>query len=266
MSLLPELQRSFSAALFDSHVTPPDDVISNAVRHPVRRFNVYRNNVVTSLVDVLEAYFPVVGRLVGSEFFRAMARAFVVVTPPASPILSRYGAEFPQFLTTFPPIQDLPYLADVARLEWLRQRAYHAADAPPLRGEQLATVPADQVRNIAFRPHPSLGLLSSVYPVVSIWRTNALDDEVCAVTLEAGDEYALIVRPRLEVHVVPVSVGTHIFATSLVSGNPLGAASADAIAIDREFNLQASLASLIERGTFSSFELSGVKLSRKEDH
>lgn len=253
MTALLELQRSFAGAILDTERVPPDDVTSHATKHPVRRFNVYRNNVATSLVDVLEAYFPVVARLVGSDFFRAMARAFAAASPPTSPILSRYGAEFPAFLEAFPPVQDLPYLADVARLEWLRQRAYHAADAAPLKGDDLATTEASKVHELVFRPHPSSGLVASSYPVVSIWRTNTQDDEVAHVDSEGGGEFALIVRPHLAVHVVPLSAGAHAFATALLGGKPLGAAAMDAQATGATFDLQGALATLIEQGALAGF-------------
>lgn len=254
---LHELQQDFASAVFDTGKKPPDDVISHAARRPVRRFNIYRNNVASSLTDVLEAYFPVVERLVGNDFFRAMARNFVIATPPTSPILSRYGAEFPAFLATFPPAHDLPYLPDVARLEWLRQRAYHAADAQPLRGDDLAEIAMTELHNMVFRPHPSVGVLASSYPVVSIWRTNTLDDVVATIDADSGAEFALIARPDLTVHVVPLPAGTHTFASALYAGTPLGVAATGAIAADGAFDLQGALATLIEHGAFAGGHMSG---------
>lgn len=256
-----ELQRSFASAIFDTERNLPNDVISHAVRHPLRRFNVYRNNVTSSLIDVLEAYFPVAERLVGPPFFRAMAKVFVTTAPPTSPILSRYGAEFPTFLETFPPVQDVPYLPDVARLEWLRQRAYHAADGIPLRGEQLVAIEATRVHDLVFQFHSSCKLLASSYPVVSIWRTNAQDDVVTAIDAEADAEFALVVRPQRAVHVVPLTAGLHAFASALLEGMPLGAAAAKAFAVPGAFDVQAALATLIERGAFASVHIPNSSLS-----
>ena len=136
-SELHELQAKFAASLLDSQIRIPDAVVSHTSTVPVRRFNVYRNNVASSLIDVLQAYFPVVTRLVGEEFFRAMARVFIVQQPPRSPILSRYGGGFADFIADFEPTADVPYLADVARLEWLVLRAYHAVDLSPLNSRRL---------------------------------------------------------------------------------------------------------------------------------
>ncbi|MGS0757134.1 HvfC/BufC family peptide modification chaperone, partial [Roseateles sp. GG27B] len=96
---------------------------------PSARLAVYRNNVVSSLVDALAETFPVVEQLVGSEFFRAMAVLFVRQAPPRSRVLAHYGQAFPSFIADFEPAQGLPYLADMARLEVARVAAYHAADA-----------------------------------------------------------------------------------------------------------------------------------------
>ena len=96
-----------------------------------RRFAVYRNNVAHSLSRALASRYPVIERLVGEDFFRPLAAAFIAAHPPASPMLFQWGGEFPGFLAGFPPLRDLPYLADVAELEWLRGQAYHAADAQP---------------------------------------------------------------------------------------------------------------------------------------
>jgi hypothetical protein len=101
---------------------------------PGTRFAVYRNNLVVSLVDALADTYPVVQEMVGVEFFRAMAREFVRVQPPASPVLAHYGAGFAEFIEDFPPAAGLPYLPDLARLELMRVEVYHAADdAPALR-------------------------------------------------------------------------------------------------------------------------------------
>ena len=62
---------------------------------------------------------------------------FVREQPPRSPLLAIYGDEFADFIAAFEPARELPYLADVARLEAARTRAYHAADATPLDAGRL---------------------------------------------------------------------------------------------------------------------------------
>jgi Putative DNA-binding domain len=117
-----EIQSAFARAVLDAETLVPAGLARKADRVPARRFRVYRNNVYSGLIDVLAGRVPVVARLVGEEFFRAMARLYVEREPPASAVLIRYGASFPNFITDFPPAASVPYLADMAALEWAAQR------------------------------------------------------------------------------------------------------------------------------------------------
>jgi len=134
---------------------------------PAQRFAVYRNNVIVSLVDALADSYPVVQALVGEDFFRAMAAEFARGNPPRSPVLAWYGAGFADFVADFPPAAGLPYLADVARLEWLRVEAWHAADADPLPLAEVGACLADEAALPALRLtlHPALRLLRSAQSI-----------------------------------------------------------------------------------------------------
>ena len=104
-----------------------------------RRFGVYRNNVYSSLIDVLQARFPVVSRLVGEEFFRAMARVYVEQEPPRSAVLLRYGASFPDFVASFAPaaIGALSRRHGRARMGLARGLSRRRCRTAPARGTRL---------------------------------------------------------------------------------------------------------------------------------
>ena len=133
-------ETSFAQALLDGERPIPDGVTAHNAADPTRRFAVYRNNVVAGLVRALKDRFPVVERIVGEEFFGAMARVFVVERPPRSPLLATYGDDFAAFIAAFEPARELVYVAAVARLEAARTRAYHAADATPLDADNVVAV------------------------------------------------------------------------------------------------------------------------------
>jgi hypothetical protein len=95
------IQAEFARSLLKADLPPPSVIRSSDGADPERRFAVYRNNVVVGLVRALEARFPVVLRLVGEEFFRAMAQVYVTHDPPRSPILFRYGSTFPDSSPAF---------------------------------------------------------------------------------------------------------------------------------------------------------------------
>lgn len=247
MMRLADLQRDLAAALLDSQKHPPSALTSHSGETIGARFAVYRRNVSASLIQVQEARFPVVARLVGTEFFRAMASSYVAQSPPLSPALVTYGGGFPEFIAAFAPAADLPYLPDVARLEWLQHEAYHAADAEPLDAAILAALPAERLADVRFALHPSLRLLSSAFPVIAIWRTNTHDAEVAAIDLAAGGEDALILRPRLEVEISKLPQGAHDFIADLRE-LALGPAADRAGSRSDRFDLQSALAGLVASG------------------
>src|ERR1700737_734497 len=122
----------FARALRDPDLVVPRGVTSHNSDAPRERFAVYRNNVMVGLVGALEARFPATRKIVGEDFFKGAAQLFAATQPPRSPLMMFYGDAFPAFLAGFEPAREVPYLADVARLEAARTRACHAADAKPL--------------------------------------------------------------------------------------------------------------------------------------
>ena len=145
---LAERQRDFAAALRDAARPMPEGLVGPDGEPSPKRFAVYRNNVVIGLTETLKDAFPAVHRIVGTEFFQAMARAYVVLEPPRSPILLDYGAGFPDFIGEFEPAAGLPYLADVAHIERAWTESYHAPEASPIDPAALATVPPEQLPQI----------------------------------------------------------------------------------------------------------------------
>ena len=172
MTPWPELQGAFAGALLDPQRPMPPGVVDPEGIPCARRFGVYRNNVTVGLAGALAESFPAVRRLVGEDFFRAMAIAYARAEPPRSPIMAAYGAGFPDFIARFEPAQSLTYLADVARIEQAWVEAYHAADPEPFDPAAFASVAPDALPHLRLRMHPSMRVVRSAYAALSIWRLN----------------------------------------------------------------------------------------------
>jgi hypothetical protein len=246
VSSLADLQRAFTAALDSWDSTVPAGVTAHSGALTTR-MNTYRRNVHASLIGVLENRFPVVARLTGPEFFRAMAQLYLKQNLPLSPVLLDYGGEFPDFIASFDPANDVPYLADVARLEWLQNEAYHAADAMPLTAQALAELKPDTLAKTVFHLHPSMRLLRSPFPILAIWRTNAHDADIRPVDAAASGDDLLIVRPHLDVEIHVLPPGAFVLFGELAAGQCLADAATTASRSDH-LNLQQALAGLIAAG------------------
>jgi hypothetical protein len=236
-------QDSFAHALRDPDAALPRGVIAHNSDAPQKRFAVYRNNVMVGLVNALEARFPATRKIVGDDFFKAVAKLFATAQPPRSPLMMFYGDGFPAFLATFEPAQDVPYLADVARLEAARTRAYHTADAKPLTPAALHGTPQEALADLRFLLHPSLEIVASDYPIVTIWAMNCGEMALAPISDWRGED-ALVSRPSMDVEVRRLPPGAKIFLQSLAAGDPLGAATASALATHASFDLAANLPAL----------------------
>lgn len=248
-------QTAFAAALLDPGLAPPDGLVAWNGSDTARRFAVYRNNVIVSLVDALVDAFPVTQELVGEDFFRAMARFFAFAHPPGSRLMAFYGAEFPAFVGAFPPAAGVPYLADVARLEYLRVLAYHAADAEPLAANLIASALADPDALPALRVvlHPSLHVLSSRFAVASLWGAHQGLLDISEVVPEMP-ETALVLRHGLDVEVLRISTADGTFIAALHDGVSLGEAVQVA---DPGFDPAGVLGLLLQKGAVVRFACPG---------
>ena len=246
MSALPlaDLQQAFRA-----HVLGQDAAALVAVsvgdRIPAAaRLRVYRHHVLTSLAAALGATFSTVRAVVGDDFFSGMARAFIVQSPPARAVLSEYGAGFPAFVGHWPAAAGLPYLADVAWLDWALNLAYNTQDAPGLTADGLAAVPPDRLADLRPGLRPGVSLVASPYPLDRIWALNH-GDATETVDLDAGG-VRLLVFPRADdAAFAQLEDGVAALAAALGDGLSLGDAIEQATAARADFDAGAALGRLL---------------------
>jgi len=247
---------AFAVALLDPEARQVSGLAAPQGKPVQKRFAVYRNNLRAGLIETLRARFPATCKIVGEDFFKAAARCFALAKPPRSPLIMFYGDEFPDFLAGFEPAQELPYLADVARLEAARTHAYHAPDAEPLEANALKAIAPEHLPKLRFVLHPSLRIVASNYPIVTIFAMNSGEQPLAPITDWQGED-ALIIRPRWEVSVRALPSGGKAFLQSLAAGEPLEYAAQVALAANESFDLALNLAAL--------FAGRAIALTRNQD-
>ncbi|MFI5013833.1 MAG: DUF2063 domain-containing protein [Hyphomicrobiales bacterium] len=257
MPRLAERQQEFCAALLDAALPAPSGLVGPDGEPGPKRFAVYRNNVVAGLTEALMDAFPAVCRIVGNEFFRAMARVYVVSDPPHSPILLDYGTGFPDFIASFEPAATLAYLGDVARIERAWIEAYHAPEAVPLGPAAFEAIAADRLPQIRLRLHPSARIVRSQLPALTIWRMNVDGGVPAPVDLAAGGEDVLIIRPATEVEARAMPAGGAAFLQALAEGKTVTEALRAVMRADGCFDLAVNLAGSIGSGVFVGYDFAG---------
>lgn len=244
---LRELQRRFMAALYDDAQPGPTATIAGNGLAPEARLRIYRHSCNETQIAALRTTYPAVLALVGDAFFDQTAQGYRREHPSRSGNLQAFGDAFAEYLATVPGCRSLPYLPDVARLEWLRRQTILAPDASSISPDALGTARRGTVESLRIVLHPSVNLLDSRYPVPTIW-SYALwpADE----NLVLGNEGASIVLWRDEGEVAMDAVDPSSFAciASIAQGLTLGEARSAAQSIDHGFDLDACLESLVTHG------------------
>lgn len=252
---LAELQRRFVDAVLAGTGDLPEAILPAGLASATR-LDVYRNNTFGNLGDRLAAVYPVTQRLVGADFFRYAGRAYIREQPSHSGDLSDYGASFADFLTAFEPAYGLPYLADVARLEWARHEAERAADHPPLEISSLAGIDPDDYERLKFVLHSTVRLVVSPYPIERIWQVNQPDYRGEPwVDLDAGGCRLLIWRHDFDIRQRSIGDGSARLLAALDCGQNLAAACEQGLAAEPDCDISAELQQLVASQVIVDFVL-----------
>ncbi|MQX37715.1 DNA-binding domain-containing protein [Roseospira navarrensis] len=234
MADLATLQAAMARAVLGADDPALDAVIDGKGLSPAQRVAIHRNNTLIGLTEALAATFPVVHTLVGEAFFAQAARAFIRAAPPTGPVLSAHGDGFPDFLAGFEPARALPYLPDVARLEWARSAALHAPDGVPVPHDTLAAVPPTLFPMARCAVHPSFRFVVSAWPVDRIWAMHQPDwPDGETVSLDEGGATILLCRAEHAVRMARADRGTLSLLFALDMGQTLGTAAEAAAAASR---------------------------------
>jgi hypothetical protein len=197
MSNLQTLQEDFFKA-YHGHDSSFERHIKVNGPSPQNRFAVYKGNIQYACQKALALLYPLTWALLGEECANGAAYRFHKQSLPMTGNLDDWGAGFSDFLEHFPPTQDLVYLPDFARLEWLKHQAYRAEDQASLSAHDFKTVTPEDYGQLVLQFHPSAYLFSSAHPLDQIMAV--LEGKAESVELETRGSHALIIRPSQSVH------------------------------------------------------------------
>lgn len=236
MLSLRDTQARFARALFSgAHGAGMPGIRSDGLS-PALRLRFYRTNVYANYLDALRATYRAVAHAVGRAHFVALAERYAREYPSRSGDLNRYGSEFADLLAAAPVALDLPWLPDLARLEWAMEEAFYGADHAPLSLERLAAVPPELYDRLVFVLHPACRLLRSRYPVRRLWQTSQRAEDTASTQADAAGDRLLIRRAGHEVAIEPLGAAQFAMLHAFRDGATLAAACERAGALDAGFD------------------------------
>lgn len=243
------LQEAFAQALLGQDPGPVGALVEPGGDEARRRVDIYRRAVTANLVGALRGAHPVVVRLVGDGFFHEAAIRFARASPPRSGDLNRFGDGFGAFLVGYEPAAPLPWLADVARLDWACHESSMAGDGEPLDFEALAQVPPEAQGDLRFSLHPSVRVVKSCWPILAIWEANQPDRDGTP-DREEGEDTVLVWRESGRVRAVALGPREAAFVEALAAGRGL-----DDAAGEPDWDLPRFLEQLASHGVLGAFRM-----------
>jgi hypothetical protein len=259
---MPELlaiQQDFAGALHDADAAlRTERWLAGGASLIEQRLAIYRANVAASATKALVAAYPVVRQVVGETFFDGLARAYQRLVPSTSGDLTDYGEAFSGFVSEFPHTQSLPYLPDLARLEWAVHRAYGAQDAQSWDHQQsLAGVAPERQSSICFDWAAGTAIVDSTFPIAHVWLIHQPDFEGEFDVDWSVRERALVSRDGFRVVVSALGAGDAAFIGSSLAGSALGVSAERALAAEPGFDLGRLLGRLVGSNVICGFTTQG---------
>ena len=254
MLALRDLQAAFTA-----HLTGDDHAyllaaVSGDTIPAAARLRVHRHHVRHSVATALSGTFPTVQAIVGEQFFQAMAGAFVLSDLPRQPVLAEYGAGFPAFVSGYAPGASLPYLADMARLDWALNLAFHETVCGTLAAEDLANMPPERLLDLRLAPAPGATLIRSAYPIDRIWHASQPGGSAESVGLEDGAATVIVLRRTDDACFTPLSPAEAELVMTLCDGGTLEEGAQAAFQVDDAFDLTTTFARLLALQAFAALQ------------
>lgn len=213
-----------------------------------RGLRAYRSNGHELAQRSLAAAYPVVAQLLGDENFQPLARQLWHGHPPVRGDLAQWGDALPAHIESLPGLSEQePYLADVARVEWLLHAVAYAADASQ-DAASFALLADEDPASFTLLLAPGTAWVSSRYPVVSIIRAHLESEpslEESGRRLRAGlHETALVWRQGFQPRLREAAAGEAQFVAALRARRSL----ASALEAAPELDFEAWLSPAVERG------------------
>jgi hypothetical protein len=194
--------------------TPPGGDLS-------ARLHAYADGYPSRLREALADTFPAVLHLIGEQQSIALTARYIAAHPPRSFNLNRAGDHLVDFLRQDQLAAALPFLPDLAALEWQMARAFHAAALPPLDPTQLAAWDEDAWPTAVLRFQPAVAVVSSPWPLRALHAARETPLDEIDLDLRDRPDHVLVRRDGHAVHCDGIEATEAQALRLLLAGQPL---------------------------------------------
>jgi hypothetical protein len=161
------------------------------------RLNIYYNNTLLGLTDILAGAYPILQKIVGEGFFRTIGYHYIEIHPQSTGNRHTFGAELGAFLSSYQPAAPWPYLSDIATIEWAYFQAAIADNALAIDFNSLTNLISDQP-DFVLSLHPGVHFVDLCFNSLEIWQEHQ-KNEIETIILCENAQTVLIWRDQEDV-------------------------------------------------------------------
>jgi hypothetical protein len=188
------------------------------------RLEVYAQGYIARIHEALTESYQAVGQVLGHEMFVKLAEDYANHYPSEDYNLSLAGRHLSSFLKVYDAVRELPFLPDLARLEWEITEAFHAFEHSAESLEMLGSLTEADWEKIKIEFQPHVHILKSDWPVWDIWQVRKEPVEKIKIDLIGRSQQILIYRKDWRVKCESVSMSQFLLLEGLLQSKTLGEA------------------------------------------
>jgi hypothetical protein len=232
-----------------------DSFISSDQISREERLAIYRNNHIKGLTNILISTFPLIEKIVGRAFMTQMSAEYIKKNLPDKANMNLYGKDFPEFIKNNEPAHKLPYLYDIAQMEWLWNEAYYAPEHISLDPNQLLELNEEDFYSMRLKLGDSVRLMQSKFSLIKIRTFLESDEPKEKIKYDSHPSNILISKINHQVQVTPLSDAEFLFLKGIKKGAALGDITVTISNSHTNFKLDEVLQKHFTLGTFDGYEV-----------
>ncbi len=239
MSEIAKIQNKLLQSLLSCNVDKNSVVKELKGINPQERLSIYRNNILENLTNNLKITYPGIWKLIGDECARGLSLSYI---HHFSHLTSRgkineFGSALPKYISSFPSLKHLTYLADFAKLEWLKNLSMDAENEKIITENDFAKIDLKNIENYHFIFNSSVCFLQSKFPLMQI--QNLLENEnTSSVSFNKDKTYLILYRFKGQVVTSSVCASIWHFLHNLYNKMSLGESLSQCEILGLEINIE----------------------------
>jgi hypothetical protein len=142
-----------------------------------RRLGIYAEAYFSRIVESMEADYPRLRSVLGEVQFQKLMAEYLKAFPSKTHNIGEVGRHLPKFVADYPVSDELPFLSELANLEWQSIESFYAPAEDLFDSSMLGGLDDSDWAELQVKISSSVRLLRSKWPLEKFWPNEGLESE-----------------------------------------------------------------------------------------